>query len=73
MIVMVVLAVWFMIFGMWPIADPGHDMEQFSDLMALDVFIHVLGFVLFLRCLIGFDINLPLIFRAYWDARKPHK
>jgi hypothetical protein len=37
--------VWFMLFGVWPFADPGHDLDTAAS--ALDVVLHWTAIVLF--------------------------
>ena len=42
------VAVWLWLFGVWPLADPGHDLSSPGG--ALDIGIHVVGFgTLYLR------------------------
>ena len=36
-------AIWAVLFGIWPLADPGHDLGRGSPLVAIDVLVHVWG------------------------------
>lgn len=47
---MIVVAGWLALFGVWPVADPGHSVGD-GPLVAVDLLLHVYGAVLAWRLL----------------------
>lgn len=56
---MTYILIWLSFFGVWPLADPGHD-DWTSPLVLFDLLVHAVAFVLLLRLYIEHEVQRRL-------------